>query len=89
MERRQGGIPFGGAVSQTGYFSPHPPALKGGVTANVALQAGRGFATAPSFFAFVRLYSLIQTVILPGVWFAQRLIEEHIYADCCLISNLM
>ena len=23
------------------------PALKGGVTANVALQAGRGFATAP------------------------------------------
>ena len=51
MERRQGGVPFGGAVFQTGYFSPHPPALKGGVTANVALQAGRGFATAAFVFA--------------------------------------
>ena len=43
MERRQGSVPFGGAVFQTGYPSPHPPALKGGVTANAAFQAGSVF----------------------------------------------
>ena len=38
------------AVLQTdGLPQTPPPALKGGVTENVALQAGRGFATA-SFF---------------------------------------
>ena len=38
------------AVLQTdGLPRPPPPALKGGVTANVALRAGRGFATAPFF----------------------------------------
>ena len=38
-----GSVPFGGAVFQTGYPSPHPPALKGGVTANAAFQAGSVF----------------------------------------------
>ena len=38
------------AVLQTdGLPRPPPPALKGGVTANVAPRAGRGFATAPFF----------------------------------------